>query len=224
MHFWEAYEYFRPYEVLISSAAETLTVTDEEWAFFLKKGISYTGQTEASLLTSYASDYLMYFNALIMHAVAFSFQGKAWLITGHSGAGKSTQVRNLQEILPGEFRVICGDRPVIKITEEGKIIVHPSPWNGKEGWHGADSAELAGIICLERGAENKIETLSLRRSVATVYSSFIHTAAREETILKVAALETKILEQVAVFRLESCTIPESSDVLFSCLFREKCSS
>lgn len=221
IRFREAYEYFRPYKDGSVRESVPLAVTDEDWEYYREKGITYTGQSEASLLTSYASDFLMDYDALIMHAAAFTFQGRAWLITGESGAGKSTQVRNLQDILPGEFRVICGDRPVLKAADDGRTFVHPSPWNGKEGWHGAEAAELAGIICLERGAENKLETMPLRKAVIPVYNAIIQTAASEETVLKAAALETKILERVEVYRLESHSVPESSIVLFNGFFRER---
>ena len=219
-HFQEAYEYFRSYEdKTIPADTSELLVSDEEWTYFLKRGVGYTSQAEASLLTAFASDHLMHFDAVILHAVAFVFRGKAWLITGESGAGKSTQVHNLQSLVPGEFSVICGDRPVIRLMEDGQVFVFPSPWNGKEGWKGADAAPLEGIICLTRGEENLVEEMPLRHAVVSVYKAVIHTARTEAGVLRAAELEGRILETCRIYKMVSRDIPQSSELLREKVFR-----
>ena len=114
--------------------------------------------------------------------------------------------------------MICGDRPVLRIMNDG-IIVYPSPWNGKEGWHGAEAAPLEGIICLERGEDNRVEPLKNREAVILVYNAIIQTAITEENVLRTAELETQILKNYRVYRLISRDVPQSSELLFDRLFR-----
>jgi len=45
---------------------------------------------------------------------------RAWLLAGPSGVGKSTQIKSLQSLEPGAFGVICGDRPVLELREDGR--------------------------------------------------------------------------------------------------------
>ena len=203
-----------------ADSAEEILVSESEWEYFRGKGIRFDGLSEASLLTAFASDYLIPHNAFIIHAVAFRFQGKAWLITGEPGAGKSTQIRNLQDLYPEDFQIICGDRPVVRFTQE-EITVYPSPWNGKEGWHGAEAAQLEGIICLKRGEANAVTSLRPNQAVVPVYSAIIQTATRESDILKVAELETRMLETCNIYNLESNTVPQSTKLLFDHVFRER---
>ena len=219
--FPEALEYFKQYETDNQDpSAKELSVPEEEWEYLIARGITYTGQTEASLLTAFASDYLMDHEACIVHAVAFIHKGKAWLITGDSGAGKSTQVQNLQEIDPSEFQIICGDRPVLEFSDDGTVWVFPSPWNGKEGWHGADPAPLEGIICLKRGNDNQVEALKPRQAAMVFYQAMIHTAITEDNVRKAAELASRILENRKVYLLTSNTIPDSSRLLFDEAFLE----
>ena len=220
VHFKEAYEYFLPYEMKGDvSEAYRLYVPEEEWREAFKRGAVYSAQTETSLLTAISSQFLFDFNSCVIHAVAFSYQGKAWLITGAPGAGKSTQIRNLQELCPKDFSIICGDRPVLTVSEDKTVVVYPSPWNGKENWHGADPAPLEGIICLERGEENRVTSLKLREAIIPFYKSIIFTADTENVILKAAELETRILQNCSRFRLISSTVPQSSELLYHTIFQ-----
>lgn len=223
VRFREAFDYFNSFSgVMNQSSKRDLSISDEEWEYYLQKGIAYNGQSEASLLTAYTSDYLMNYDACIVHAVAFTFQRKAWLITGISGVGKTTQVKSLQQIIPGEFNVICGDRPVIRLAKDGTVIVYPSPWNGKENLYGVEAAPLEGIICLNRGFENKVVSLKMKDAVIPFFNSIIQTAKSEKMILKLAELQTKIMEHCFFYQMESYSLPDSTNCLFESVFRERC--
>ena len=89
---------------------------------------------------------------LLSHGAVIEFEGRAYLFTAPSGAGKSTHIRLWRQYLGDAVRVINGDKPFVRIPEcrEEPPVVYGTPWAGKEGWQSNDSAPLAGIVLLSR--------------------------------------------------------------------------
>ena len=170
--------------------------------------------TEYNFSTAYISDHLLSYFRCIIHAAAVSFRGRAWLFAAPPGVGKSTQVRSLQKLYPGEFGVICGDRPVLELQADGTVMVHPSPWNGKENWHGAEKAPLAGILCLKRGKETSIRRWTKAEAVIPVYMSLISSRETEELIRQLSAFETELLTRVPVYEYVNGGVPDSTHYLY----------
>ena len=206
---------------------EPVCLTDEDWQYYLSDGMEDCAHTEFSLLTAAFSDALMDHDRIILHAVAIRWRDKAYLIAARSGTGKSTQTRCLQQLRSGEFSVICGDRPILEFqTPVGAdahigppaVLVHPSPWNGKENWYGADTAPLAGVILLRRGEENAICSLSPREAAVRTYAQIIQTCADPEKMKKAAAFVTKLLNAVPIWQLTSFQVPDSTKLLLETVF------
>ena len=207
---------------------ESVYVSDSHWEDYLKDNMFPCAHTEYNVLSFNFSDVLLDYDRVIIHGVALRWRDHAYLICAKSGTGKSTQAKYLQELRPGEFGIICGDRPVLQFCEknssktakvgETEIIVHPSLWNGKENWFGADAAPLAGLILLERGNENKIVSLSEREAAVLLYTQFVHTARNAQIIKKVAELETKLLHSVPIWRLTTHQVPDSTKILLETVF------
>ncbi|MBR0160608.1 MAG: hypothetical protein IJQ02_04915, partial [Oscillospiraceae bacterium] len=99
------------------------------------------------------------------------------------------------------------------------ILVHPSPWNGKESWHDAPAAPLAGLILLERGDHNELLPLSAREAGIPVYLQMIHTNRDVEHIKQAAAMTTLLLGSVPAWKLISYQVPDSTKLLLETLFQ-----
>ena len=220
-------DYFRAYGKVLSMEQQAcqeiagspvpVHIPDIDWREYLQSGMEDCPHTEYSMLTPHFSDALLPFDRVILHAVAIRWEDMAWLLCGESGVGKSTQARFLQELRPGEFTIICGDRPILSF-HDNEILVHPSPWNGKENWHGADAAPLSGIILLKRGEENRLACLSEKEAALQLYPHFIHTAWKAENIHMVAELETRMLDLAPVWQLTSHDVPASTRLLLESVF------
>lgn len=224
------------------ASSDVIEVCQADWEAFEEYGLDHSPASEASFLTACFGDALLPLDCAIIHAVAMRWRGRAYLICANSGTGKSTQAMNLKTLRPGEFGIICGDRPILQFCHSeqsakkpqkpslpsrqisaagdsaGQIIVHPSPWNGKENWHDADSAVLAGIILLERGEKNELTALPEHEAVLPMYSHMIHTGWEPETIRRVAGLETRLLRSVPLWRLCSHDVPASTRLLLESVF------
>ncbi len=236
----------------------SVQISDEDWQYFSSLGMEANSVTEFSLLSAFFSDALLPYERIIVHGVAVRWRDQAYLICANPGVGKSTQAKCLQKLRPGEFGIICGDRPVLEfcqserseaepknpspvchienskksasavaahsvcndvaMTKMNKIIVHPSPWNGKENWHGAEAAPLASVILLERGEENRLVSISEREAMLPMYTYFIHNAKTEENVKRVAELETRLLRAVPFWKLTTHEVPASTRLLLDAVF------
>ena len=214
----ETAAYFGPYVCDGDNATGFASVPEAEWSGWLAKGGADNGHGEFSCSTAAVSDVLLRADRCIIHAVSFRFGDAAWLISGPSGVGKSTQVRNLQAIRPDEFAVICGDRTALELREDGRVFAHPTPWNGKENWKGAGGAPLAGLIQLERGEENAFTEISPENAVLPLVSALISTGESEEIVLSLARFADSFLRRVPIYRLTSHEVPESTGLLYDALF------
>lgn len=194
-----------------------VSIPETDWQEYLQSGMEDCAHTEYSMLTAHCSDALLAFDCVILHAAALRWRDRSWLIIAPSGVGKSTQTRNLQALLPGEVSVICGDRPVLERCG-GAFRVHPSPWNGKENWHGAEAAPLGGLILLRRGPENRLYALREDEAILNLYVAFIQTSASVEAVTKVADLEDGLLRAVPTWLLVSDTVPDSTRCLVDGIF------
>ena len=256
----------------------SVSMSKEDWQFFVADGAEESPFSEYSLLCFNFSDALLPYDRVLVHGVALRWRDRAYLICADSGVGKSTQARCLRDLRPGEFSIICGDRPALEfrpcapvgadahigpsaspachserseesasppchsergeesvspvqslpprgkvsrpeaVTDEGPILVHPSPWNGKENWHGAPAAPLAGLILLERGEENRLVSLTDREAALPMYSHLIQTGCEPENIRRVAALETRLLQSVPIWKLTTFRVPDSTRLLLDAVF------
>lgn len=216
--FPETAQYFGSY-ICETSDDESLAISVKDFEFedWKKLGNEVNPHGEYSLLSLQVSEALFVHERFIFHSVAFRWRDKAWLLTAAPGVGKSTQYKNLKELYPEEISIINGDRPAIQVLEEGGVIVHPSPWNGKENWHGAEAAPLAGIIFLKQGKENTIQTLTAQEAVVGALSSVFHSYETEEVVKKAAKLTAALLKNTPLWLLTNKGDLESSALLLDTL-------
>lgn len=211
-------QYFGSYiQGTSDNESQAISVKDYEFEDWKNLGNEVNPHGEYSLLSLQASEALFKHQRFIFHSVAFRWRDKAWLLTAAPGVGKSTQYKNLKELYPEEISIINGDRPVIQVLEEGGVMVHPSPWNGKENWHGAEAAPLAGIIFLKQGKENTIQTLTAQEAVVGALSSVFHSYETEEVVKKAAKLTTALLKNTPLWLLTNKGDLESSALLLETL-------
>lgn len=174
-------------------------------------------ETESKAIIGLVSDELLPHNRMIFHSVAFFWHGRAWLITAPSGTGKTTQYRNLKELYGDEIQIICGDNPVLHMREDGVIMVHPSPWRGKERYGSDLTAPLGGIIWLQQAKSDKIAPLPLNEAVYPIFHEINTYAKTPERVRILFRLEERLITSVPIWKFENTGTPDSSKLLIQCL-------
>ena len=149
-------------------------------------------------LLLFFGDLLLKYRRCAFHGAAVLYRGKVWIFAGPSGRGKTTQYLLWKKQFP-DIGIVNGDKPILSF-DGTEILVHPSPWNGKENFHDADAAPLGGIIWLEQGDENQMGRLSRADAVAPVFRSVIFSADTAEEIDYVSGMTEQIIETVPVWR------------------------
>ena len=220
-HFPETARYLRRYLTGEASAPAEDAVRVSEWEFadWASVGNTIDDFAEFCLLCQQTSQRLLASDRCVFHAAAVRFRDRAWLIAAGSGVGKSTQCRNLMELDPEGITIINGDKPILEATADG-VIVHPSPWNGKEGWHGAEAAPLAGLILLRRGDENAIRSLEPEEAVFRAFSSVFQSWQNEASLRLAAKMTEKIVRAAPIWMLTSAVIPDSTLLLYEIMQQE----
>ncbi len=167
------------------------------------------------LIESFANPVLRY-DRFLFHGAAFRWQGKALILTGLSGVGKTTQLRHWRSQFGGEIELISGDKPLIEVRG-GEFFVHPSPWTGKEREQGTVCAPLGGIVLLEQGSENSMRPLPMSEAVYPLFLQFLYRPTDRESLDLVCGYEEKLLSLVPVWKLVNRGDPGSAALCYHTL-------
>ena len=123
---------------------------------------------------------------------------------GPSGTGKTTQLKHWDRLYHDEVCILNGDKPILEVTSGKDILVHPSPWKGKEGYGRDDiTAPLEGIILLKQEKENSIELMETADAASALFGRIYSTFNTEKEVLTAGTLIEKILKKTPVWLLKN---------------------
>lgn len=171
---------------------------------------------EYSLLIEAFANPVLRYNRFLFHGVSFRWHGKALILTGLSGVGKTTQYHHWLSQFGSEIELISGDKSLIEIRDD-TFVVHPSPWTGKEREQGTASAPLGGIVLLEQGTDNTIRPLTRSEAVFPLLLQFLYRPLDRESLELVCDYEEKLLSAVPVWKLVNRGDPESAALCYHTL-------
>lgn len=187
--------------------AFTVSATPEEIAEEQKLGDFSEGYCESICLYRHICQTMPQYNVFLFHACVLEVDGWAYAFTAKSGVGKSTHCSLWLKNVPGA-RVLNGDKPLIRLEEDGSVTVHGTPWNGKENWGTRISAPLAAVCFIERGEQNSIE----QASEPDVINRLIHQLylrGSRQTVAKQLALMDGLVRAVPYYVLH-CNISDEA--------------
>ena len=139
-------------------------------AWYPEGGAAYAEMME---LCPRVSDALLPFDRLVFHALAFEWRGCVWLLTGPSGAGKTTHY------LRWKLRY------------------------GEEGMQQYFSGPLGGIILLEKAAENRMRRMTPREAAGCLFTQLLITRRDADSVRRACALEQALLERTPLWLLQN---------------------
>ena len=91
--------------------------------------------------------------------------------------------------------------------EGDKIMVHGTPWCGKEGWNVNKKSQLAGVCLIKRGETNIISKLD-PKNILDIFLGQLF-IMEEDSILRVLDMFIEITKKVPFYMLE-CNISEEA--------------
>lgn len=137
-------------------------------------------------------------NMIVLHSASLLYRDKAWLFSGHSGAGKSTHTNLWKELF--NIHLINGDLNILSM-ENGQPTVHGLPWCGTSGISDTRSYPLGGIILVKKSSTNHADMLPDDKARLLVTQRLISPSWTEKMVRKNLDLVAEIAPHILVCRL-----------------------
>jgi len=135
---------------------------------------------------------------LLLHASGGIREGRGFLFSGVSGAGKTTMAR----LAPPEVRLLTDEISYVRGGGEG-FRVFGTPFAGELGIQGEDvSAPLAAIYLIEHGPANRLAAVAESDAARQLMRNTLFFARDAELVAAVFATVCELVRVIPVFRLE----------------------
>lgn len=144
---------------------------------------------------------------IVLHSASLLYQGRAWLFSGHSGAGKSTHV-NLWKELYG-IPLLNGDLNLLSM-ENGCPVIHGLPWCGTSGIADTCSYPLGGILFVKQSSQNRVSAADESHAQLLVVQRLISPNWTEALMRKNLRLVAELAPHILIRRLCCTKTPEAA--------------
>lgn len=133
----------------------------------------------------------------LLHAASAIRNGKAFVFTGVSGAGKTT----IASLAPSDATLLTDEISYVRKQQDGYIACG-TPFAGELRKLGENvSAPLAAVHLLAKGPENRIDSLSVTEAARALLSNVLFFAEDRELVGAVFHSACEFVGRVPVFRL-----------------------
>lgn len=158
---------------------------------------------------------------ILIHASVIVYQEKQGVaFLGKSGTGKSTHSRLWLQHIP-DTALLNDDNPVVRLEEDGRIMIYGTPWSGKTPCYKNKRVEFKGFVRLEQAPHNRFTWKKGMESLVTVLPSC--TALRWNKDLFNAMTDTlsQLVDQVNVGHLECLPNADAAQISYKAFFEEQ---
>lgn len=171
----------------------------------------HTGQLQQDLFHAIRLSFLylaQLHNMVVLHSASLLYRDRAWLFSGHSGAGKSTHT-NLWKDLYG-ISLINGDLNLLSM-ENGCPTVHGIPWCGTSGIADTRSYPLGGILFIRQAQQNRVSALDASHAQLLVTQRLISPNWTKELLQENLRLVAELAPHILICRLYCTREPEAAE-------------
>ncbi|MBR2926759.1 MAG: hypothetical protein IKC31_04205 [Clostridia bacterium] len=185
----------------------SVAVSDEEIALEKGDGAFSEGYCESICVYRHICEELPRYRVFLMHSSILEVDGYAYAFAAKSGVGKSTHTALWLKNIPNA-RVLNGDKPLLRLEEDGSLTAFGTPWNGKENWGENRSAPLAAICFLERGEVNEIRSAAEDEVLSRLVHQLYLRGDRDSVILRLQLLDAML--RAVPFYVLHCNISDEA--------------
>ncbi len=190
----------------------TVRVTDEEAAeCMLHTGLK---EAEARYLASGTKFYfeLIKRGGMMLHSSAAALDGRAYLFSGDSGAGKSTHTGLWLKCFEGAY-ILNDDKPALTRSENG-FLASGTPWSGKYDLNRDETLPVQAIAFIEQAGDNSIERLSVKEAAVRIIPQTVRRISRERMTELLETVD-RLVSTVPVFVLRCRPDEEAARLAYS---------
>ncbi len=166
------------------------------------------------------ADALAPYGVIHMHAVALAvtYDGRreACVFLAESGEGKSTHARRWLEYIGDAAAVVADDKPFLSFAGN-TLLVHGSPWRGKEGMGENLSVPVRCFCILRRGEEDAVRRADAAEAMREMLSR-TRLPEEPEGAAAVLAVVDKVLMTMPFWHLCCTNSLHAAEVAYHALF------
>lgn len=148
--------------------------------------------------------------ALVLHASAIVYRGRAYLFLGSSGEGKSTHsqlwLRRFEEC-----ELLNDDNPVVRLFPT-MSYAFGSPWSGKTPCYKQLCAPIGAVVRLRQATTNEIRPLRGVEAYAAILESCNTLRCNSYAYGAILDTAAKIAERVPVYELKNRPTLEAAEL------------
>ncbi len=134
----------------------------------------------------------------LLHAASAICNGRAYLFSGVSGAGKTTMTR----LAPENVTLLTDEISYVQ-PSDGAYAAFGTPFAGELAKAGENcSAAIAGLLFLEKGPENRIEEMPIAEAVRRLMRNILFFADDPELVKKLLETACDFVSRIPVRRLQ----------------------
>jgi hypothetical protein len=133
----------------------------------------------------------------LLHAASGICDGRAYLFSGVSGAGKTTMTR----LAPSDITLLTDEISYVRPTAAG-YSAYGTPFSGELAKAGENtSAPIAALFFLEQGPENRVDELAPAEAVRRLMRNILFFAEDHDLVEKLLSTACDFVQKVPVRRL-----------------------
>ena len=133
----------------------------------------------------------------LLHAASGIWEGRAYLFSGISGAGKTTMTR----LAPPHVTLLTDEISYVRRSPDG-YSAYGTPFSGELAKAGENTkAPVSALFFLEKGPENRVDELPPAEAVRRLMRNILFFAEDPELVEKLLATACAFVETVPVRRL-----------------------
>lgn len=153
-----------------------------------------------------------------VHSAGFVCGGKAVLLVGASGVGKSTMLDRVMALDKG-MTVLCEDITAV-MQEEGGFRAYGTPFCGEDTRCANASAPLGAIVLLKQAKHNRVHRASFEEAMFGLTESVLRPVYATALCEAAADLAVSLARDVPVFVFENDGTPQAGERLLATLIKE----
>lgn len=146
---------------------------------------------------------LVPYGIFLMHSAVIAVDGRAYVFLAKSGVGKSTHLRMWKEQFGKRAVIVNGDKPMFSF-EGDKLMVHGSPWRGKEQWGINTTMPVQALCILERGENNTLTKAAQKDMIGRIFHQVL-LPKKEPELSQFLNMMNRVIQEIPCYRLQ-CTI------------------
>lgn len=153
--------------------------------------------------------------AVELHCVGLLVNGRAVLLCGQSGVGKSTSAKLWRERFP-DVEVLSDDRVVLRREGDG-WRAWGTPWHGEGSFASPSSAPLGALVLLRHGTSNVVSDVRPAEAVRELYRLTFPPVWEAEGVGRVLDSLASVVQTTRVHRFDFVPDVSAVDTLVKAL-------